>query len=319
MSYYKDKKVLVTGATGLIGSNLVEMLSKAGAKVTACIHNQSPRRLLDSVQYVSRDLTLSDECWYAVEGQQIIFHCAANTSGAVDTIHSPMVHVTPNVVMNTWMLDAAYHAGVEKFVFFSSTTGYPDTDQPVKEDEMFDGPLFEKYFFVGSMKRFTETLCIMYGQKLPRKMATIVVRPSNVYGPGDKFDYDRCHVTSALIRRVVERHTPIEVWGTGNDVRDLIYVDDMVEGAMLAAEKTDQYDVFNIGSGTGVSVRQILATLLRVEDFVGVPEYHPEKPTMIPIRLMDVAKAERLLGFKAKTSLEDGLRKTIAWYRSELK
>jgi GDP-L-fucose synthase len=132
----------------------------------------------------------------AVQGVRHVVHCAANTSGAATMASTPMVHVTPNVLMNTQILEAAYAAGVEKFVWLSSTTGYPVTgDRPYTREEMFDGEPFEKYFFVGWMKRFTEVLCRMYGEKLAgRKMATIVLRPTNIYGVNDDFEFATSHV-----------------------------------------------------------------------------------------------------------------------------
>ena len=248
-----------------------------------------------------------------------VFHCAANTTGAAVMSSTPMVHVTSNVVMNSWLMEACYEARVEKFIWLSSTTGYPDSDQPVKEEDMFVGEPYEKYFFVGHMKRFTEVLCRMYGEKLPRKMTTIVLRPSNIYGPGDKFEFERSHVTPALIRKVIERHNPLEVWGTGNDVRDLIYVDDCVEAIVLAAEKLNAYTALNVASGTSCSVKQILNTILDLENCRDVKVvFDPSKPTMIPVRLVDVSKAEKVLGFRAKTDLRTGLQKTMAWYKGTL-
>jgi GDP-L-fucose synthase len=311
----KGQTVLVTGSSGLFGVNLIARLARDGAKVRATVHKRT-RDPVPGVEYFQCDLTKHEDCKAAVKGMRYVFHAAANTSGALDTIVSPIVHVTPNVVMNTWLLDAAYNGGVEKFLFFGSTTAYPYTDKPVKEEDLFNGELYEKYYFVGNMKRFSEILCQMYGEKMPRRMTTIVVRPSNVYGPGDKFEFERCHVTSALLRKVVERMAPLEVWGTGDDVRDLIYVDDLIEGTLLAMEKFNKYDVVNIGSGKGYSVKQILQTLLELEGYTDAKiVFDPSKPTMIPIRLMDVSKAERVLGFRAKTDLKEGLRKTIEWFK----
>jgi GDP-L-fucose synthase len=312
----KDQTVLVTGSAGLFGSSLIARLAKEGARVRATVHSRKPREAVAGVEYVVCDLTRQEDCKAVMKDIRYVFHSAANTSGALDTIVSPMVHVTPNVVMNTWLMDAAYHGGVEKFLFFGSTTAYPYTDKPVKEEDLFAGDLYDKYYFVGNMKRFSEILCQMYGEKLPRRMTTIVVRPSNVYGPGDKFEFERCHVTAALLRKVVERQHPLEVWGTGDDVRDLIYVDDIIDGTLLAMEKIQSYDAVNIGTGKGYSVKQILQTLLELEGYTDAKiVFDPSKPTMIPVRLMDVSKAERLLGFRAKTDLREGLRRTIEWFK----
>jgi GDP-L-fucose synthase len=151
-------------------------------------------------------------------------------------------------------------------------------------------------------------------------MPTVVVRPSNVYGPYDKFDFAVSHVTAALIRRVVERQNPLEVWGTGEDVRDLIYVDDFIEG-MLAAFATDQSHLaINICSGTGHSVREILQKILAADRYDNADiRYDPSRPSTIPVRLMDNSAARKQLGFTANTSLEEGLGRTIQWYRAATK
>jgi GDP-L-fucose synthase len=313
----KDQLVLVTGGAGLIGSTLINRLAREGARVRATLRSRKPAKLTPGVEYITCDLTKQEDCKKVMKDVKYVIHCAANTTGALTTATTPMDHVTPNVVMNAWLMEAAYQANVEKFMWLSSTTGYPDSDQPVKEEQMFDGEPYEKYFYVGHMKRFTEVLCRMYGERLPRKMTTIVLRPSNVYGPGDKFEFERSHVTAALIRKVIERHNPIEVWGTGNDVRDLIYVDDFVEAMFLAIEKLNSYTALNIASGTSCSVKDILKIILELENYQDVKVvFDPSKPTMIPIRKVDVSKAERLIGFKAQTDWRTGIKKTIDWYKT---
>jgi GDP-L-fucose synthase len=316
--FFKDQQVLVTGSAGLTGSALTARLVREGAKVRATLRSRTPSSKAAGVEYVACDLTDPKVCRDVVKDVKYVFHCAANTTGAAVMATTPMVHVTTNVVMNAYLMEAAYEAKVEKFIWLSSTTGYPDTPEAVKEEDMFVGEPFEKYFFVGHMKRFTEVLCRMYGEKLPKKMTTIVLRPSNIYGPGDKFEPERSHVTPALIRKVIERMNPLEVWGTGNDVRDLIYVDDCVEAIVLAAEKLNGYAALNVASGTSVSVKDILNTVMDLEncrDQVKVV-FDPTKPTMIPIRVVDVSKAEKLLGFRAQTDLRTGLKKTIDWYKN---
>lgn len=319
MSQLQGRKVLVTGASGLTGSTLIPRLLESGAKVRATFHRRELPYSDKEVEKIHGDLTRPEAVQKAVEGVEYVFHCAANTSGAATMATTPMVHVTPNVIMNSLLLEAAYHANVQKFLWLSSTTGYPVSgDAEVREEEMFNGDPFEKYFFVGWMKRFTEVLCKMYGEKLPRRMTTIVLRPTNIYGVNDDFEFATSHVIPALIRKVVERWDPLEVWGTGDDVRDAIYVDDMVDAMLLAITKLDAHVAINIGLGETYSVKQILALLLELDNF---PEakitFNTSKPTMIPIRKVDLTRAKELLGFQAKTSFRDGLAKTLAWYRAE--
>ena len=317
MSFFQNRKVLVTGSSGLVGSNLIPRLLEAGAKVRATFHRRELPYPDKEVEKVQGDLTRAEACGRAVEGVELVFHCAANSSGAAAIAATPMIHVTPNVIMNSLLLESAYHAGVKKFLWLSSTTGYPPSGEAeVREEEMFNGDPFEKYYFVGWMKRFTEVLCRMYGEKLPRTMTTLVLRPTNIYGVHDDFEFATSHVIPALVRKVVERWDPLEVWGTGDDVRDAIYVDDMIDAMMLAMQKLEAHVALNIGLGRVYSVKQILAMLLELDHFPGANiTFNAAKPTMIPIRKVDVTLAEQLLGFRAKIGLREGLEKTVKWYR----
>ena len=314
---FKGSKVLVTGAGGFLGTNMAKRLVEEGSYVRGTLHTRSPQFEHQKLEYVKADLTEMEDCRRVVEGMDYVFMCAANTSGAAVLATQTLAHVTPNVVMNAQMLEASYQAKVKKFLFISSSAAYPPSgDRPVSEPEMFAGEPYEAYFSVGWMKRYGEVLCRIYSEKIKDPMKTVVVRPSNVYGPYDKFDFERSHVTAALIRKVIERHDPLEVWGTGEDVRDLIYVDDFIDAVMLAMARLDRFDPVNIGYGRGCQVRDVLTTLLDVDKYHNAKVVvNPTKPSMIPIRLVDVSKAQAVLGFKAMTNLRDGLKHTIEWYR----
>ena len=317
--FFKDARILITGAAGLIGSNLVVRLLETRANVRAVVHHAQPLIIDPRIEYLTLDLTTADACREAVRGVHYVFHCAANTPGAAMTVSEPLKFVTSNILIDTHLLQAAYEAGVKKFLWLSSaTTAYPPAEHAVGEGEMFDGGPYEKYFFVGWSKRFTEVLCRMYGEKLEKPMTTIVLRLTYVYGPNDNFDPKSSHVIPALIRKVVERQDPVEVWGTGQEIRDTLYVDDAVAAMLTAMARVDRYDVFNIGLGQGYSVRQILDMILELDGYVNARVvFDPTRPTTIPVRLVDTTKAERRLGFKAKTDLSPGLAQTLAWYRRE--
>ena len=318
---FRDAKVLVAGGTGFVGVNLMQKLLTLGAKVRATIHKKDPILLDERIEYVSCDLTRMEDCKRIVAGMDYIFMCAANTSGAAVMQKTPLVHVTPNILMNSQMLEAAYFAKVKKFVWLSSNAAYPPSgDRPVKEEELLSGDPYETYFGVAWMKRYTEILCRMYSEKLKSPMTTVVLRPSNIYGPYDDFNFETSHVMAALIRKVVERHNPLEVWGTGDDIRDWIYVDDMIDAIILATEKINTYNPINIGLGKGYSIKQALQIMLEVDGYTDAEViFNPSKPSMIPIRLIDTNKAEMVLGFKAKTGLREGIAKTIEWYRNRRK
>lgn len=311
-------RALVAGGTGFIGMNLIRALQARKCHVRATIHERAPILADPSPEYVEADLTRPEDCARAVARVDYVFMCAAQTSGAAVMAATPLAHVTPNVVMNAQLMEAAHRAGVRKFLFISSSAAYPPTDDhPVREEEMFEGDPYETYYSVGWMKRFGEILCRVYAQKIKPPMATVVVRPSNVYGPYDKFDFRTSHVTAALIRRVVERQNPFEVWGTGNDVRDVIYVDDFIRGLLLAFEKATDHLEVNLASGVGYTVKEILETMCDVDGFRDVQlAFDPSRPSMIPVRLVDTSRARAQLGFSAEIPLAEGLRRTIAWYRA---
>lgn len=313
---FRNKKVLVAGGAGFVGVNLIKRLLELGADVRATLHNKPAVVQDERVEYVNCDLTRGEDCGQAVDGAEYVFLCAANTSGAAVMETTPLAHVTPNVVMNTLLLDAAYKARVRKFVFISSNTVYPAADHPVAENEMTPGELFEKYFCVGWMKQFTEILCRMYAEKIKDPMQTVVVRPANIYGPNDDFEWETSHVLPALIRKAVERHDPIEVWGDGNDIKDFIFIDDFIEGLLLAAERIETFEPVNIATGMPCSIRDALNAILRAADYTDAEiVFNSSKPTMIPKRLIDVTKARELLGFEALTSLAEGIKKTVDWYK----
>ncbi len=311
--------VLVTGGAGFIGTNVIARLRSEGARVRATVHRSQPGKVDPTVEYVTTDLTRPEDCARAVDGVDYVFHCAANTSGAAVMVKTPLVHVTPNVVMNAQLLDAAHAAGVTRFLFISSGAAYPPTDErPVEEGEMFAGEPYPTYHPVAWMKRYAEILCETYARRVRPAMSTVVVRPSNVYGPHDKFDFATSHVTAALLRRVVERHDPLEVWGTGEDVRDLLYVDDFIEGLMRAFADPEDYLAINIASGQGHAVREVLETLLVVDGFEDADvRFDPSRPSTIPVRLMSTTMARDRLAFEPRISLPDGLARTIAWYRAQ--
>lgn len=315
---FQGKNILVTGGAGFVGSNLIKRLLDMGVNVSATLHKKKAKIDDDSIEYIRCDLRKPEDCRKVCRGMDYIFLCAANTSGAAVMEKTPLAHLTPNIIMNSLMLEAAYSAGVKKVLFISTNTVYPVTDYPVKEDDA-NFEFFEKYFIVGWMKRFSEIMCQMYSTKIGKPMQTVIVRPANIYGPFDDFEWETSHVLPALIRRVVERHDPIEVWGDGKDIKDFIYIDDLIDGLIFAMEKIEGFDVVNIASGKEYCLRDILDIIIKIDGYENAKvEYDASKPTMIPKRLINPSKAKHLLGFEAKTSIEEGLKKTIDWYRSTL-
>lgn len=296
----RSLKILVTGSTGLIGSNLHKRLVDDGCDVIG-------------VSTKDGDLTDAKFCNDITKDVDVVFHCAANTSGADVIENSPLSHITPNVVMNALLMEACHGNGVKKFIFMSSSVVYSYTGNiPNNEEEFTYGDIYEKYESVGWMKRYTEKLCETYSKF---GMECVVVRPSNIYGPGDKFD-ERSHVLPATIMKVVDKQNPLVVWGNGEDVRDFIYIEDFVDACVTIMEKVDKYSIWNVGSGIGTRVIEIVKLCMKIEKSWSDITYNRWAPTMIPIRLLDVNKIKTELGWEAKISISEGLRKTIDWYKN---
>lgn len=307
---------LIAGAAGLMGSiALLRLSNLPGVKVRA-VDKRKPKISVNNISFVKADLRNIEECKKVVKDIDYLFMFAAILSTAPVMAKNPVSHVTSNMIINSQMLEAAYFAGVKKFLWLSSSTGYPPKKGILKEENMFDGDPPDNYFSVGWMSRYTEVLCRMYATKLKKSMPTIILRPANIYGEYEDFHFETCHVLPALIRKVVERQNPIEVWGTGEQRRDLIYADDVFDACLLSLEKVDKFDVFNIGYGKEYSINELLKMILEIDDFQDAKVvYNSSKPSAIMKRSIDFTKAKEVLGFKPKTTIREGISKMIKWYR----
>ena len=244
--------------------------------------------------------------------------CAANSSGAKVIQENPLAHFSPNIIMNTNMLQASYENKVKKFIFISSSTVYPLTNYPVKEgDAKFK--FFEKYYIVGWMKRFSEVMCNIYSDKIENPMKTLVVRPGNLYGPYDKFNREESKVIPALLRRVVEKQNPIQVWGNGKDLKDFLFIDDFIDALIKVSLNNKDLGVINIASGQTVTIKRILNIILKLEKLDSKIYFDTSKPTLIPRRSINIKKLKKIFNWKQKINLEKGLHKTIRWYKDYYK
>jgi GDP-L-fucose synthase len=317
----KDKRVLVTGASGFIGSQLVKTLIGKHYKSirTTSFSRDLPNSIKDlpGIEHIKGNLRDADFCEEITKDVDVIFHLAANTSNALDTKFNPLLHVTPNVEMNVNLMEQAWRNGVKKFMFISSNTTYPDMgDKFCKEDmNVHATSLLPIYKAVGGMKRYGEMLCDFFSNQIHNPMQCIILRPSNAFGPNDKFDFEKCHVTPANIRKVADGLNPIPLWGDGTEIRDLLHVEDMAEGFLHAAEKCSKYDIINICYGEGFSVNQVLEWLKEMDNNTNPVEFTNNKAPMIPVRLLSSEKINKL-GWKPKRDLKQALKETLEWYKA---
>lgn len=315
------KKVLLCGATGFIGRNVLEhLLEKSDYEVTATYHRAlPPESLLNNpkVRFIQTDLTEREEVFRAVRGAEVVIQAAATTSGAKEIVSKPYYHVTDNVVMNSLIFRACYEAQVRHLIFFSCTVMYPGgLDRPVKEED-FDYQISDQYFGAGWTKVYAEKMCEFYSRIGPTKHT--VIRHSNIYGPHDKFDLERSHVFGATVTKVMTAPDPgkIVVWGDGTEERDLLYVDDLVDFVEKALVLQDSpFELVNVGSGESVSVRNLVEKIISLSGKNLEIEFDRTKPR-IPFKLrLNIDRAKTLFGWQPRASLDEGIRRTLAWHDS---
>lgn len=309
----KKKKVLICGASGFIGRNIWDALSlRDDLEVWGTYRT---RRFVDSPNLIPADLTDRAVVATLTRGVDVLIQTAAVTSGAKDIVTRPYIHVTDNVVMNSFLLQAAYDQQVGQVIFFSCTLMYPsDTGVPVKETDVdLNASLQGSYFGGAWMKIFVEKLCEFYS-RLGRSRFT-VIRHSNIYGPYDKYDLEKSHVFGATVAKVMTSPEKVTVWGNGEEERDLLYVSDLVRFVGLAMEKQETpFDIFNVGYGRAIAIRDLVEKIVRASGRNLGIEYDVSKPT-IPTRLwVDISKAKSQMGWEPTVSLEEGIEKTLAWY-----
>jgi len=307
----KNSKILITGGSGLVGQNLTARLIKEGyTNLRINLHKRGVRTTYDGVEYTKHDLKTYEGCLEATKDVDVVFHAAASTSNAVDTVVDPLAHVTPNVAMNNFLIDSSWRNKVQHYIFISSNTVYPPKgdESVVETDFLFNEP-YPVYFPVGWMKRYAEVQCELYAKYLPTKMKCTVIRPANLYGPHDKYDFNKCHVTPATIRKVADRMNPIPVWGDGTELRDLLYIEDFVEALQVVMEnETEMFQTYNVGSNTVYSVNKVLEIMRAIAEHEVPTEYIQGKPSMIPTRKIDSNKIKEKLGWEVKTTIQNGLR-----------
>jgi len=313
--HYKGKNVLVTGGTGLIGSHLVELLIEGGAKVRTVVHSRRPPIELRSGDIVHGDLTRWDSCREAVKGIDYVFHLAAVVGGVGRNVAHPASMFTPNILMNTQMLEAARLEDVERYLYTSSACIYPENLDFFVEERGWDGPPARSNAAYGWVKRMGELQAKAYFEEHGMKIA--IVRPTNAYGPRDNFDLETSHVVPALIRKAVGRHDPFVIWGTGESTRDLIHARDIARGMLLSLEKYPVADPVNLATGRSIRIKDLARLILKFSGYENARiVFDQDRPTGQVERRVSTAKAKEKIGFVAQITLKEGLKETIDWYRA---
>lgn len=311
MGFYRKKKILVTGGTGLIGRPLVEMLLNEGAKVVI-VSLDDPRRAPKGIKFIRADLREFSNCMDVCRSIDIVFHLAGIKGSPMLNQKQPASFFVPTISFNTNMMEAARRQGVSRFLY-TSTVGVYAPAEVFREDDVWKTFPSENDRFAGWAKRMGELQAESYQIEYGWDKISIV-RPANTYGPFDNFDPKTAMVIPSLINRALSGENPLTVWGDGSPVRDFIYSKDVAEGMMLAVERGINVPV-NLGSGRGVTIKQIAETIAK-----SVPNgpikivWDRSKPKGDAKRLMDTKRAKKLLGFKPKYSLEKGIKETIDWY-----
>lgn len=315
--FFRGKRVLVTGGAGFVGSHFVEELLARGARVRVPIHRRPMRIQGPGIETQAADLTRKEDCLRVCKDMDYVVHAAGAVSAAGVTSSSPMEPITTNLVLSSLMLEAAWTTGVQRFLIFGSSTGYPAVDHPVKESELWSGDPHPAYFGYGWMRRYLERLGEFTHQRSRTRVA--IIRPTAVYGRFDDFHPATSHVIPALIRRAVDRENPFVVWGAADVVRDFLHITDLIRGSLLVLEKHAHGDPVNIGYGEASTIGEIVQMILASAGHTRPNvQFDASKPTTIPFRMADVSKA-RALGFVRQISLADGLRDVVNWYQQQLR
>lgn len=306
------KKVLVTGGAGFLGRFVVQELIKNGV-------SEKDIAIPRSAEF---DLRIWENCKSVVKGVDIVIHMAAKVGGIGFNREKPGELFYDNAIMGIQMMEAARQEGVEKFVGLGTVCAYPKfAPIPFKEDDLWNGYPEETNAPYGLAKKMTLVQAQAYRQEYDFDAVSLLL--VNLYGPGDDFNPSSSHVIPALIKKVYDAKQSgasfIEVWGTGTATREFLYVDDAAEGIVLATERYDKPEPVNLGSGVEISVKDLVELICRLMDYRGEIRWDSTKPDGQPRRQLDVSRAEREFGFKAKTSFEEGIKRTIDWYLNKEK
>lgn len=303
-------KVLVTGGTGMIGQFLVQKLLDQGHEVRVASLDDISRSN-PYTEFVRADLTEKSNCMKVCEGIDDVYHLAGIKGSPKMTSQQPASFFYSTIAFNTNMMEAAFRSGVQRYLFTSSVGVYAPADI-MKEDSVWKTFPSDNDKFAGWAKRMGELQAEAYKIQYGWDHISIV-RPANVYGPYDNFDPENAMVIPSLIKRLCDGENPLVVWGDGSAIRDFIYAEDVADGMLKVMEENPDFPV-NLGSGSGVSIKELVETLIGVLNEDIDIQWDASKPSGDKIRILDTSNAE-FVGFKPSVTLTEGLKRTLEWYR----
>ena len=316
-NFFEGKKVVVTGGAGFIGSHFVQELLDRGAFVQTSTY-YTPITLKHDRLTVLESITLEDvaNCRELVRGADYVVHCAGEIA------HPSTVSTDVQISLNQLnligcVLEACAKEGVKKFLDLNSSTGYPDIREPLTEDMFWVDEPYKSYYGYGWMRRYREKLMEHVSKFSGLEIA--LARCTAIFGPNDNFNLKTCHVVPALIKRVLSDEDPFIVWGSPNVVRDFLYVKDVVNGGLLILEKGESMRPYNLGYGSGITIGEIVDTILKVTGKTPKVEWDETKPTTIPFREVSVDRIKNELGFEPIYKFEQGIEETINWFKKNNK
>ena len=306
----KNKKILVTGGNGFLGKNVVKNLENLGI---------SDITIPSSSDY---DLRNMNNCKKVVDGIDVVFHLAAHVGGIGLNREKPGELFFDNLMMGTQLLHESKMANVEKFIALGTVCSYPKFTQiPFSEDDIWNGYPEETNAPYGLAKKMLLVQSKAYREQYDFR--SIVVIPTNLYGPGDNFDPSSSHVIPALILKIFHAKKnnleQIEVWGDGSPTRDFLFVDDAAKGIVQAAEKYDEISPLNLGSSEEISIKKLVSLISDILDYNGKIVWNKSKPNGQPRRCVSYVRAKEKINFEPKVNFSDGMKQTIQWFLSTQK
>ncbi len=310
MSFWKKHRVIVTGGAGFLGSFVCQRLGEAGVGELFV-----PR----SRQYDLREKEAIERLFREIK-PTLVIHLAGSVGGIGANRKNPGKYFYDNAIMGIQLMECARQFEVEKLVVTGTVCAYPKLcPVPFREEDLWEGYPEETNAPYGIAKKIL--LVQSQGYRGQYGFNSIFLLPVNIYGPRDNFDLESSHVIPALIRKCTEAKSSgqpwIECWGSGTATREFLYVEDAAEGIVLAAERYDKSDPVNLGAGFEISIKELTECIARLTGFEGEIRWNKAYPDGQPRRSLDASRAAKEFGFRARVSLEEGLKKTIDWYQSE--